>query len=156
MKSHVVVIIAAGLLIAAAPVVAQTDEAAAPDSSVENVIATPLAVSAVVASGVEEREPIGEAASFPTTTARVYCWTVVTGAVDSTNITHTWYLDTVMVQQIELPVKASPWRTWSYKSIDESMVGAWRVEIHGPNGEPLAEKSFTIETAAAPDGASGQ
>lgn len=156
MKSIVVVLIAVGLLIMAVPVIAQTDDAVAPDSTGKDVMATSLAVTAVVASGVEEREPIGEAASFPATTSRVYCWTVVTGAADSTNITHTWYLDTAMVQQIVLPVKASPWRTWSYKTIDESMVGAWRVEIHGPNGEPLAEKSFTIQAAAVPDSASGQ
>ena len=128
----------------------QDDSAVAEDKSAETDVVTPtLAVETVIASGVEERQPVGEGDSFDTEVGRVYLWTSVTGANDSTSIRHIWYLDTLQVQEIELPVKNSPWRTWSYKTIEPTMVGAWRVEVIGPSGAPLAEETFTITEAMA-------
>jgi hypothetical protein len=124
------------------------DKSAVEEETAEaNVVTPTLTVETVVASGVEERQPVGEGDSFDTEVGRVYLWTSVTGAEDSTSIRHIWYLDTLQVQEIELPVKNSPWRTWSYKTIEPTMAGAWRVEVIGPSGAPLAEETFTITEA---------
>ena len=159
MKAALICVCLVGLMLAIPAAFAQTAEPAATSDSTGttdmDVMESQLSATAVVASGIEEREPIGEAATFPASVSRVYLWTVVKGASDSTFITHTWYFDTTMVQEITLPVKASPWRTWSYKTIDESMVGSWRIEVRGPGGEPLAEKSFTITAAPMSDSAMG-
>ncbi|MDX9858418.1 MAG: DUF2914 domain-containing protein [candidate division Zixibacteria bacterium] len=138
------------MLPATAP--AQSNQTTAPDDTAQaDVMISSLTATAVVASGVVEREPVGEAAEFPVTTERIYLWTLVTGATDSTEITHVWFMDTSLVQTINLPVKSSPWRTWSYKTLAPEMVGNWRVEVRGPAGEPLAEKTFTVTSQTAAD-----
>lgn len=156
MKSVLVTTCTVGLLFATNVPAQSEDPAAAADTVAENVLSTSLSVRAVAASAVEDREPLGEASSFGDSIERVYLWTLVTGADDSTSITHVWYRDTSLVQSIELAVKADPWRTWSYKTITADLVGDWRVEVLGPQGEPLSEVTFSINSTPASDSPSDQ
>ncbi|MFQ5453559.1 MAG: DUF2914 domain-containing protein [Candidatus Zixiibacteriota bacterium] len=95
-------------------------------------------------TNVEERMPIGIANSFSSDVERVYLWTKVTGAVDSTFIKHVWIFNGVEMAAVELPVRGSSWRTWSYKTILPIWIGDWEVKILDASGNILKSVSFTI------------
>jgi hypothetical protein len=45
---------------------------------------------------------------------------------------------------VELPVKGSPWRTYSYKTIPPEWSGSWEVKITGPDGNVIKDITFTV------------
>jgi hypothetical protein len=96
-------------------------------------------------AGVEDREPIGEATEFTTEVSRVWCWTEIVGAADTTFVTHKWYWDGENVANVELEVKYPRMRTWSYKTLTPEMAGSWKVEVVDASGEVLKELSFQIK-----------
>jgi len=103
---------------------------------------------AVIAKDVdqEKREPVEPGDKFSAEVGKVYCFIRVTGAKGETEIKMAWYLGDKVVSEIPLKVKASTWRTWSYKTIDPAtMKGAWKVEIKDAGGKILTTLNFTIE-----------
>lgn len=118
---------------------AQEEPAAGPFTEVETAIC----------AAVEEREPVGEAASFAPDVGQVCLWTKLTGAVDSTSVTHVWYYNGEEMASVELPVKSSMWRTWSSKKILPSWVGEWEVKVVDSQGNILKSVSFKIEKTTA-------
>jgi len=96
-------------------------------------------------TGVEDREPIGEATEFTTEVGRVWCWTEIVGASDTTFVTHKWYWDGENVANVDLEVRYPRMRTWSYKTITSEMAGDWKVEVVDAGGEVLRELSFEIK-----------
>jgi hypothetical protein len=96
-------------------------------------------------TGIEEREPVGEASEFTTELERVWCWTNIVGATDTTLVTHKWYWEGENVAEVELEIRYPRMRTWSYKTITPEMIGNWKVEVVDPDGVILTEKSFTIK-----------
>ncbi len=78
---------------------------------------------------VQNREPLGADTVFVDTVARVYCFTVIEGAEDTTSILHIWYHNDE--KKAEVPLKVGPvhWRTWSSKRIMKEWVGKWRVKV---------------------------
>ena len=48
---------------------------------------------------------------------------------------------------MKLPVKASPYRTWSTKRV-KGLPGKWRVEVLDPLGRSLGSVDFVVETPA--------
>lgn len=121
----------------AAPVAAQ-------DPSPEQAGQEAPSVEAVLATGVEEMMPVGEAQEFPADVERVYLWTRVTGAADS-SIQHVWIHDD-MEWPVTLQIGGSPWRTWSSKVIPPEWSGEWRVEIRDEAGNLLDTRSFVVGT----------
>lgn len=117
---------------------AKTEEVPAADSglSVE---------TAVMATGVENLAPSGEGTEFTKDTARIYCFSKITGAKEETSIKHIWYHNDKMKAEIELPVKSSSWRTYSYKTIVPEFEGSWRVDIAGPSDKVLQSLKFEIK-----------
>lgn len=94
---------------------------------------------------VQNREVIGADSVFANTVGKIYCFTHVTGAEDTTTVTHIWYHDNAETAQVDLTIRSADWRTWSSKNILESWTGKWSVDVLGPNGEILETKQFTIE-----------
>lgn len=121
------------LAVVAAPAAAQDEPEAAQEAP---------SVEAVLATGVEEMMPVGEAQEFPADVGRVFLWTRVTGAADMT-IQHVW-IHGDMEWPVTLQIGGSPWRTWSSKAIPPEWSGEWRVEIRDEAGDLLDTRSFVV------------
>lgn len=114
----------------------------------EKVVAAPptdMEIEAVLCSGVEAHEPIDREKAFPADVGRVYLWTKVTGVVDEeVMIHHVWLKEGEEMADVELPVKGSPWRTYSYKTIPPEWAGNWEVKITGAEGNVIKSLAFTV------------
>jgi hypothetical protein len=108
-------------------------------------VETLLTVEAQLCTGIEERMPAGVAESFPADVGKVYLWSKVTGAADTTVIKHVWSYQGKEMAVVELPVKSPSWRTWSYKTILPQWTGRWEVKILDAEGEILKAVPFTIK-----------
>jgi len=99
----------------------------------------------VFCRSIEERKPVDADSLFADTVGKVYCFTRVTGATDTTTIYHVWYHEDEEMARVELTVRSSPWRTWSSKQILKEWNGIWRVDILLPEGRLLRSKEFLVK-----------
>jgi len=106
---------------------------------------------AVMARGLDQREPVDEATAFPRDVGQVVCFTQLEGGAD-TVIYHVWRHGTTLHAKVQLSVQAGPWRTWSRKRIHPSWTGDWTVDVEDESGKVLKTLSFTIGSADAPQG----
>ena len=106
--------------------------------------AAALTVEAKACTGVQDRMPVGESATFPATVGQVYLWTKITGASGETAVKHVWVHDGKEMATVDLPVKTAAYRTWSAKKIPPSWTGSWEVRVVGPDGTTLATVPFTV------------
>jgi Protein of unknown function (DUF2914) len=102
-------------------------------------------VEAAIATGVENRTPVGAASTFTATIGKLYCFTKVVGAKQPTEIKHVWFFNNTEVTSITLPVKAVTWRTFSNKTIPPYMKGDWKVEVQSSDGKVLKAVDFKVE-----------
>ncbi|HEX6983511.1 MAG TPA: DUF2914 domain-containing protein [Balneolaceae bacterium] len=110
-----------------------------------NLSAQHIKVSNIqVATSIENRQPMGVDTSFAANVGRVFCFTRIKGATDTTQIAQVWYYKDQEKARIELDVRSNNWRTWSSKAILESWTGPWRVMVIDSNGNVLATTSFKI------------
>ena len=72
----------------------------------------------VMCAAIEDREPSGIGTVFSSDSEKIYCFTKIIGATDTTSVNHVWYMGDKEVSKVSLPVKASPWRTWSSKLVN--------------------------------------
>lgn len=100
---------------------------------------------AVIAKGVDKLEPVEPGESFKKDVGKVYCVVKVVGAKAETEIKFIWLMGDKNMGTVSVPVKSSPWRTFSYKTIEQSMTGDWQVEIRDANDALLTTVSFKIE-----------
>ncbi len=100
---------------------------------------------AVAARGVESREPVGEASSFPADVGRVYLFSRIVGAQQERAVYHVWRHGSIERAKVRLPVRSGSWRTWSSKQIMRGWTGPWTVEVQNELGKVLTSVSFVIE-----------
>jgi len=110
------------------------DESTAKDIDIEIKLGT----------GVKEREIIGEARIFPADVGKIYCWNLIAGIQEPTEIKHVWYYNNEKIAETSLKVKYDNYRTWSYKTIMPNWAGDWRVEIVDAKGNLAQKASFKI------------
>jgi len=84
---------------------------------------------AVIATGSSGLEPQGVDTTFPADTKRLYCFTRITGGGPDDEIVHQWMKGDQVVASMTLKVKASPWRTYSMKTMPSEASGKWTVKI---------------------------
>lgn len=101
-----------------------------------------------ICTAIVDRMPDGADSSFASDVGKLYCFTKISGAADTTSISHVWYLNDEEKAKIELSVKGKSWRTWSSKNIDPSWIGNWKVEVVAANGDILSTKTFVITKPA--------
>lgn len=135
MRRSFLVVTALALAAAARPAAAQQ---AAPDSSQITIS------KAVMATGVENREPTGVAEQFPDSVGTLYCYMVVEGDFPETQLVQVWMHGDHEMAKVPLTVKGPRWRTWSTKKIMVDWTGAWSVKIEDANGNVLKTVNFTI------------
>jgi hypothetical protein len=63
-----------------------------------------------------------------------------------TSVEHRWYRNDKLIQSVSLTVRAtgSGYRTYSRTTTGADRAGTWRVELRGPAGTVLAQKTFTV------------
>ena len=91
-------------------------------------------------TGVEKREIVGEATSFPARTT-VWVWSRVTNAEG--NIKHVWKRDGKEVWSATLPVGSKLWSTQSRRTLPSA--GSWEVDVQTEAGASIGTVSFTIQ-----------
>ena len=99
----------------------------------------------VFCAGIKDKAPVGISDTFPSDIYRVYCYTTVVGAADTTAIVHVWYRGETQVAAVELGVKAARWRTWSSKRMAPGWQGLWRVDVTTADGTVIESKEFSLE-----------
>jgi hypothetical protein len=100
--------------------------------------------TAVVAGGVEDREPVDPADAFPADVGEVSFYTVIEGDFGERVVEHVWLWDGDEVARVSLTVRGPRWRTWSSKTIPAAWTGAWEARIEDSSGAVLASVSFRI------------
>jgi hypothetical protein len=98
-----------------------------------------------IASSIENRGPVGIAASFPASQEKVYCYLDIKNVSKDTTITYVWTLGANEMGKVTQPVKTSSrWRTWGNKSIG-GMKGDWKVDVLDESGALLKSAAFKVE-----------
>ena len=108
------------------------------------VAQAPEVTTAVVATGVENREPVGVATSFPASVGRVYFFTVVEGDFQVRTVEHVWVHNGAEVARVPLAARGPRWRTWSSKTIPEDWTGEWEARLVDEDGSVLAAAAFQV------------
>jgi hypothetical protein len=99
----------------------------------------------VVGTGVENREPVGVAETFPASTEKVYCFLEATDIAQDTEVSFVWFHGEEEMAQISLPLKMGPkWRTNASKNL-RGLQGDWKVEIKDAAGNLVQEAKFKVE-----------
>ncbi|HEX4845702.1 MAG TPA: DUF2914 domain-containing protein, partial [Geothrix sp.] len=89
-----------------------------------------------VGTGVEKMEIQGESAAFKVAAGtRIYAWTKVTGAAEST-VTVVFSMGE-RSSKMELKVPRSPYRTNAYRTFRAGDAGSWTVKVMSADGAEL-------------------
>jgi hypothetical protein len=134
-----VLVLLAGMVQAqqqSAPAPAAKSEAAAPSLTISRM---------EIAASVENRQPVGIAATFPASTDKVYCYLELKEVPKDTTITYVWSLGPNEIGKVSQQVKkSSRWRTWGNKSLG-GMKGDWKVAVLDESGAMLKTAAFKVE-----------
>jgi hypothetical protein len=110
---------------------------------------TPLKVDEInICTSITDRVPAGADTTFSVDVEQLYCYTKISGAADTTTISHVWYLNGEEKANVSLAVKAANWRTWSSKRIPKEWIGDWKVDVVAEDGTILGSKSFKVKAAS--------
>ncbi len=97
----------------------------------------------VVATAVENRQPVEATAPIAADVGQLFYFTEVEGG--PATIQHVWIWQGRTMATVSLEVKSSRFRTWSSKRIQPDWKGQWRVEARTSDGAVLSFKDFEIE-----------
>lgn len=99
----------------------------------------------VVGTGMENREPVGVAETFPASTEKVYCFLEATNIAKDTEAIFVWFNGDKEVSEFSAPLKqAARWRTHAEKNL-RGLKGDWKVEVRDSEGKVLKEVKFKVE-----------
>jgi hypothetical protein len=97
-----------------------------------------------VGTGVEKMEIQGESTSFKVAAGtKIYAWTKVAGAADSTVTVVFSKGDRTSKQELKVP--RSPYRTNAYRTFRKGDEGSWTVKVLAADGAELGTAAFTVE-----------
>ena len=122
-------------LLIAAPLAAQEEAMEAPPVEV---------TQAVVATDVQDREPMGVDTTFVADVGTVYFYTVFEGDFGEMQVEHVWMRDGEEIARVPLTVRGPRWRTWSSKEILPTWTGSWTVMVVDSAGNEHASVDFTV------------
>ncbi len=98
-----------------------------------------------VCTSVEDRKPVGTDSVFSSDVGKLYCFTKLESQAERSKIFHVWFYHDNEMAQINLPVKAKSWRTWSAKTILPEWKGNWKVEVQDSSGNVISSTSFRLK-----------
>lgn len=99
-----------------------------------------------ICSAVENKQPVGAGTVFTDDLGKIYCFTRIGGAQDTTSVNHVWYFGDKEIVKVNLAVKSVSWRTWSSKTVNMGL-GKGHVEIVSEDGDILGKAEFEIKAA---------
>jgi hypothetical protein len=99
-----------------------------------------------ICTAVEDRQPVGAGTVFTDDLDKIYCFTRIGGAEDTTSVNHVWYFNDKEIVKVNLAVKSVSWRTWSSKMVNMGL-GKGYVEIVSEGGDILGKAEFEIKAA---------
>ena len=99
-----------------------------------------------ICTAVENRQPSCVGTVFPDDLDKIYCFTKIGGAEDTTYVNHVWYFGNDEIARVKLPIKSKSWRTWSSKKVNMGL-GNGHVEIVSEIGDILGKVEFEIQAA---------
>ena len=106
---------------------------------------SPLKVTELaVCREIVDRGCDSEGRTFGADVENVAFLTKVEGATGEAFVHHVWSFEGKEVRRVRLPLKASPYRTWSAKRVKDQP-GRWKVEILDPIGRSLGVVDFTVQ-----------
>jgi hypothetical protein len=109
------------------------------------VDASPLkATEMAVCREIVDRGCDSEGRTFGPDVDSVAFLTKVEGATGEAFVFHVWSFEGKDIQRVRLPIRASPYRTWSLKRVKDQP-GRWRVEVLDPIGRSLGVVDFTVQ-----------
>ncbi|MCP4372531.1 MAG: DUF2914 domain-containing protein [Deltaproteobacteria bacterium] len=100
--------------------------------------------SAVVCENIVDREPADAGNNFSVTVEKLFFFTKITGAENPIEITHLWFFGDTERARVTLSVKANTWRTYSSKVLQAQEIGAWHIDVLGPEGKVLETVQFEV------------
>jgi hypothetical protein len=99
----------------------------------------------VIGTGVENREPVGVAETFPATIEKVYCFLEASEILKDTEISFVWFYGEKEMLKTNLPLQTGlKWRTFADKKIG-GMKGDWKVEVRDAKGNLVKDIKFKVE-----------
>ena len=105
---------------------------------------SPLSADFVIATDVQDREPVGGSEPFSKKTEFLFAWTRIKGATEPTKIKHIWIHENEVLSSVPLPIRSSYYRTWSRREI-EGKKGRWKVEVRDAQDRLIAAKEFIVK-----------
>ena len=100
--------------------------------------------SAEVCIFVDRLKPVEPGRRFPAGVGKLYCFSRISNIQEATEVSHVWYRGTEPRLRIALAVKPPSWRTYSWKRIQPTDVGDWRVDICDASGNVLKTVAFKV------------
>jgi len=97
----------------------------------------------VLATRIENRQPVEAAMPVPSGVGELFYFTEVQGGPGT--IQHVWIWQGRTMATVSLEVRSSRFRTWSSKRIMREWTGQWKVEARGPGGAVLSSKEFEVK-----------
>jgi hypothetical protein len=151
MMIHRIPTLLAAVLLLAATALAAQDEPAQDEPAQESLEVT----TAVVATGVQDREPVGADSAFSADVDTVYFYTVLEGEFGERQLEHVWLRDGEEVARVPLTVRGPRFRTWSSKTIPSDGAGSYTVRLVDEDDAELASVDFTVGSGGEGGGGGG-
>jgi hypothetical protein len=99
----------------------------------------------VVGTDVKDKEAVGVAETFPSSTAKVICFLEAKSITEDTKITFVWIYNGKELLKTDMTLKAGPkWRTRADKNL-RGQKGDWKVEVRSAAGDILKDVKFKVE-----------
>jgi len=98
----------------------------------------------VIAGAIEDRKPVGIAASFPASQEKIYCYLELTSVTKDQRITYAWSYGGATDKVTQQIKKAERWRTWNYR-VPAGKKGDWKVDILDESGNVLKSAVFKVK-----------
>ena len=98
-----------------------------------------------IGTNVVDRVLQGTSVKFDASVGKLYAYTRIVGAEDTTRVSHRWYYNDHLMAEVTLPVLGADWRAWSSKNLVPMWIGDWRVDVVDMDGSVLESMAFKVE-----------
>ena len=96
-------------------------------------------------TAIENQMPVDRIESYPADFGKLYCFTRIVGAQESTKVTHVWYYQDEEMARVSLTIGSADWRTYSSKRFLPQWAGHWKVIVLDSNQNVIGEIPFVLE-----------
>ena len=98
-----------------------------------------------ICKSIYKRTPVGSDIIFSNTIDSLYCYSRIKNTGSKVEVRHVWYYENKIMTQVKYNVKKSNiYRSWTKKTILQSQIGNWKVDILDSYGTIIGSKKFRI------------